>query len=615
MILKGAYMGKILRVDLSGRKYTIESINKQDIMNVLGGRGLAAKIYYDEIGPEVRPFDPGNKIIFMTGPMTGVRLPSTTKFQLSTKSPETGMYLCSNSGGEFGPELKKCGFDGLIIEGSADTWTYLMIKDKAVTFCDARQMQGMTSTETLKLLREASGDKKSSALSIGPAGEKLVRFSFVNVDTRAFGRGGAGAVLGSKKLKGIVLKGTGKIPVADHDRIDEIRSAALIDLKESRANHKKYGTAQYIEIINELGCLPTRNFSTTYFEDADKVDARTMYDEHLEKNYACYMCPVACGKVCEVKKGPFSGARSRIEYESMVFLGPDCGISDLGAVIKANQVCDELGMDTISCGNAVALAMELYDRGLITKEDTCGIEAVFGNSNALIEMIHLIARREGIGDLLAEGMAGVLKNKPGWSPYIMSVKGMPLAGYDPRGFYGNAITYGTSNRGACHNVGGWSVRAELQSGKYDRYALEGKGSLVKSIQDNRAYVDSIGVCTVVRGSMDFSDNPGGDVMEALTGHDFTPELMSIGERIYTLERLILNREGIRRKDDQPPERIVNEAVPSGPIKGSFLTSEMYNTMLDEYYEVRGWDSDGVPTPETIEKLGLSKLYAGRQAGY
>jgi aldehyde:ferredoxin oxidoreductase len=192
MILKGAYMGKILRVDLSGRKYTIESINKQDIMNVLGGRGLAAKIYYDEIGPEVRPFDPGNKIIFMTGPMTGVRLPSTTKFQLSTKSPETGMYLCSNSGGEFGPELKKCGFDGLIIEGSADTWTYLMIKDKAVTFCDARQMQGMTSTETLKLLREASGDKKSSALSIGPAGEKLVRFSFVNVDTRAFGRGGAG---------------------------------------------------------------------------------------------------------------------------------------------------------------------------------------------------------------------------------------------------------------------------------------------------------------------------------------------------------------------------------------------------------------------------------------
>ncbi len=189
----------------------------------------------------------------------------------------------------------------------------------------------------------------------------------------------------------------------------------------------------------------------------------------------------------------------------------------------------------------------------------------------------------------------------------MSVKGMPLAGYDPRGFYGNAITYGTSNRGACHNVGGWSVRAELQGGKYDRYALEGKGRLVKSIQDNRAYVDSIGICTVVRGSMDFSDSPGGDVLEALTGHDFTPELMSIGERIYTLERMILNREGIRRKDDQPPERIVKEAVPSGPTKGRFLTSEMYNTMLDEYYEERGWDRDGVPTSETIEKLGLTNL--------
>jgi aldehyde:ferredoxin oxidoreductase len=319
------------------------------------------------------------------------------------------------------------------------------------------------------------------------------------------------------------------------------------------------------------------------------------------------MCPVACGKVCTVKEGPYKGAQARTEYETVALLGPDCGVDDFGAIVKGNEVCDELGIDTMSGGNAVALTMELYERGLITKEDTDGIEARFGSGDALIGILRLIAERKGIGDLLAEGMSGVLSAHPEWSPYIMQVKGLPFAAYDPRGFYGNALTYGTSSRGACHNVGGWTIRAELTSGQYDRYALKGKGLLVKTIQDNRAYVDSLGICTVVRGSMNFSDNPKGGVMEAVTGYDFTPELLAIGERIYTLERLILNREGIRRKDDMMPERIMKEAVPSGPIKGQRLTPEMYNEMLDEYYEARGWDKEGVPTEETIEKLGLKEM--------
>jgi aldehyde:ferredoxin oxidoreductase len=261
----------------------------------------------------------------------------------------------------------------------------------------------------------------------------------------------------------------------------------------------------------------------------------------------------------------------------------------------------------MSTGNAVALTMELYERGLISEKDTGGIEARFGNPQALIGIIRLIAERRDIGDLLAEGMAGVLKKKPEWSPYILTVKGLPFAAYDPRGFYGNALTYGTSSRGACHNVGGWTIRDELISGKYDRFATEGKGRLVKTIQDNRAYVDSLGICTVVRSSMSFGDNPTGEVMTAVTGYDFTPRLLEIGERIYTLERLILNREGIRRKDDRLPSRTVEEAVPSGPIKSRTLTREMYEGMLDEYYLSRGWDSDGVPTVESIEKFGLNEL--------
>jgi aldehyde:ferredoxin oxidoreductase len=522
------------------------------------------------------------------------------------------MYLCSNCGGDFGPQLKMAGYDGLIIEGKAADWTYLAVQGDGtgvpgVTFGDARPWRGMMTDKTLVALRETIGDKRAGAMAIGPAGERLVRLSCIQVDSRAFGRGGAGAVLGSKMLKGIAVRGTGRIPVADGARIDEIRKAAIRNLKETRANHTKYGTPQYIAPINELGCMPTRNFQTTWFEGTGRVDAQTMYEQYLEKNTACYMCPVACGKMNVVKEGPYAGARARTEFETIGLLGPNCGVDDFGAIVKGNQLCDGYGIDTMSAGHAVALAMELYEKGLVTKRDTDGIDARFGNPDALLGIIRLVGERKGIGDLLAEGMAGVARSKPDWSRYIMACKGLPFAAYDPRGFYGNALTYGTSSRGACHNVGGWTIRAELQSGKYDRWATKGKGGLVMGLQDNRAYVDSIGVCTVVRGSMDFSESPKMEVTEAVTGHAFTPKLMEIGSRIYTFERVILNREGIRRKDDAMPERILTEAVPSGPIKGKTLTSEQYEAMLDEYYDDRGWDREGVPMKATIEKLGLAEF--------
>ncbi len=606
-MLGGGYLGKILRINLSKKEYHAEPLQKDEVLKLLGGRGLAAKRYYDEIDPQVKPLDPQNKIFFFTGPLTGLNLPSTTKFQLSTKSPETGGYLCSNCGGSFGPQLKAAGYDALIIEGQAAEWTYITIKNEKVIFGDAVEWQGKPTTDTLDLLHEAIDEKKAGVLSIGPAAERLVRISYINVDTRAFGRGGPGAVLGSKKVKGIAVFGSGRIPVADEERIVQIRKTAIENLRNTRANHTKYGTAQYIEVINELGAMPTRNFQTTHFEGGSNLDAQTMRQQYYVKNYACYRCPVACGKILEVKDGPFAGAKARAEYETIGLLGPNCGIDDYGAVIKANQLCDELGLDTISAGNAVALVMELYERNLITTGETEGIEACFGNAQALIGIIKLIGERRGIGDLLAEGMNHVVHIHPEWSPYIITVKGMPFAAYDPRAFYGNGLTYGTSSRGACHNVGGWTIRAELQSGDYDRYALEGKGELVKSIQDNRAYVDSLGICTVVRSSMGYSDIPDGDVLKAVTGHDFTSQLMEIGARIYTLERLILNREGILRQDDHLPERISREPIPSGPAQGHVLTPEMYDVMLDEYYDKRGWDQNGVPKSDTVEKLGVAEL--------
>jgi aldehyde:ferredoxin oxidoreductase len=603
------YCGKVLRVNLGTRSSSVEELKDSEVKLLLGGRGIAAKYYYDEIGPGVDELGPENKIFFMTGPLTGTPLVSTTKFQLATKSPETRMYLCSNCGGDFGPQLKHAGFDGLIIEGKAAELTWLSLKDGTLEFHDARPWKGFTSGKTLEALREAFGEKKAGAMSIGPAGERLVRLSYINVDERAFGRGGPGAVMGSKNLKGIIVRGTGDISLADPEKVAAIRKAAVAELKTSRANHTKFGTPQYVEPLNTLGCMPTRNFQTAYFEDCDKVDAHEMVAHYVKKNYACYRCTVACGKVCEVKEGPYKGAQARTEFETVGLLGPNCGISDFAAIVKANQLCDELGIDTMSAGNAVALTMELFEKGLITTRDTMGIEARFGSPDALLGIIELVASRRGIGDLLAEGMYGVKKARPEWKRFILDVKGMPFAAYDPRGFTGNGLTNGTSNRGACHNVGGWTIRAELQSGKYDRYALEGKAALVKAAQDSRAYVDSIGMCTVVRGAFGFSETPTGEVLEAVTGYAFTPKLMEIAQRIYCMERVILNREGIRRRDDLLPERITKEALPSGPTKGRILTEEMYDVMLKDYYGLRGWDADGVVTEETKSKWGLKELLA------
>jgi aldehyde:ferredoxin oxidoreductase len=611
-MLKG-YCGKIMRVNLSRKTATVEPLEESLIRQLLGGRGIAAKYYYDEIPAGIDELGPENKIFFFTGPLTGTPLVSTTKFQLATKSPETRMYLCSNCGGDFGPQLKQAGFDGLIIEGKAETLTWLSLKDGVVEFHDARPWKGHTSNKTLEELKAAFGETKAGAMAIGPAGENLVRFSYINVDERAFGRGGPGAVLGSKNLKGIIVKGTGEISLADPEKVAAIRKAAVADLKTSRANHTKYGTPQYIEPLNTFGCMPTRNFQTGWFEDIDKVDAHSMIEHYHQKNTACYRCTVACGKMCLVKEGPYKGARARTEFETVGLLGPNCGISDFAAIVKANQMCDDLGLDTMSAGNAVALTMELYEKGLITKEDTLGIDARFGNPEALMGIIELIAARRGIGNLLAEGMYGVKRAKPEWKRFILDVKGMPFAAYDPRGFTGNGLTNGTSNRGACHNVGGWTIRAELQSGKYDRYALEGKAALVKAAQDSRAYVDSIGMCTVVRGAFGFSEAPTGEVLEAVTGYAFTPQLMEIAQRIYAFERVILNREGIHRKDDLLPDRITKEHMPSGPTKGRILTEEMYDVMLKDYYTLRGWDADGDVTEETKKKWNLAPLMAARVA--
>lgn len=602
----GGYQGKYLRINLTNKTIEEEKINPEWQKKFLGGRGLAARFYYDEISNDVKPLSSDNKLIFFTGPLTGTPGPATTKIGVSTKSPETRQYLCSNGGGFFGPHLKKSGYDGLIIEGKANKPVYILIEDNQIKIKNAEKLWGKNTKEINKILKEEVG-REDQILSCGPAAENRVRLSCIQIGERSMGRGGAGAVMASKNLKAIAVKGTGEITVNEPNKFKEVVKEAIAYVRKSKASHTEYGTAQYTAIMNELGCYPTRNFQTGVFEGIDTIRAEYMKEHYFVKNQACFRCPVACSQLCEVKEGIFKGAKSDPEYETIGTLGAVCGVSDFAAIIKANEICDELGIDTMSVGVIIGFAMELFERGYITKKDTGGLELKFGNGVAMVNMIEKIAKREDIGDLLAEGMLGIAEKMPEMQKYMMHVKGLPLAAYDPRGFYGNALTYGTSSRGACHNVGGWSIRDELLSDKYDRFAVEGKGRLIKSIQDTRSYIDSLGICTVVRSGYGFTDKPKGKVLEYLTGYDFTPELMIIGERIYSLERLIINREGRFRKDDMIPERLRTEKMPEGQAKGHVVSDEIYNTMLDEYYEVRGWDMNGRPTKKRLRELSIDNI--------
>jgi aldehyde:ferredoxin oxidoreductase len=409
-MFSGGYLGRMLRINLSTRQYSVESIPEEKLRLFLGARGLGAEWYSREVPPQVKPFDPDNKMAFFAGPMTGTPLVSTTKFELTTKGPETGRYLCSNSSGNFEPRLREAG-DALILEGVSEHWTAVVIEKENVKFVDDDGWQGLEPMEARTRLLDQLPERRPgwATMSIGPAAENRVAFSAIFVDDgRAFGRGGGGAVLASKKVKAVAVWGDKPVPVADAAKCKEITENARIDLKTSRAKHRLLGTAQLVEPINELGCMPTRNFQTSWEvpEKVQGVYGQTLHDIYHVRNYACYRCIVACGQVGEVKEGPFAGARARPEFESIGLLGPSCGINDMAAVIAANELCDRLGMDTITAGNLVAMVMELFERNLVSAQDNEGLEVRFGDGQALLDMLRYISARQ---DSIADGT----ENSPG----------------------------------------------------------------------------------------------------------------------------------------------------------------------------------------------------------
>lgn len=599
-----AWTGTILRVNLTSGSITREATNPELARQYIGARGLGTKIMQMEVDPNVDALGPDNKLIFAPGPLSGTFAPSMGRYDVVTKGPLTGAIASSNSGGSFGPELKMAGYDLLIIEGQAKTPVYLWIEDDKVELRDAGHLWGKWVPDTTDLVR-AETNEEAKVACIGPAGEKLALIACImNEMHRAAGRSGVGAVMGSKNLKAIAVRGHGTIPVANPKAFN----AAVMNARAKIQAHpvggtglKAYGTDVLVNILNEVGGLPTRNFRDGYFPTADKIGGESLSAKLLVRPKGCFACIIACGRVTKVTNPKFAGEGEGPEYETAWCFGSDCGIDNLDAVTKANYYCNELGLDTISMGATIACAMDLYADGIISAKDTGGIALNFGDAETMVDLVRQTGLREGFGDKLADGSYR-LADSYGHSEYSMSVKKQEMPAYDPRAVQGIGLNYATSNRGGCH-VRGYTISPEVLGVpvKIDQHTTEGKAEFVKIFQDLTAALSSTGACLFT--TFGIGADELAELLSAATGINYsTADFMQAGERIYNMERLWNLKAGITAADDTLPPRILKDPLPSGASKGEV---NHLDRMLPEYYELRGWDTAGVPTPAKLQELALA----------
>jgi len=600
----GGYVGKTLRVDLSRKKISSEDLNTQWARMFIGGKGLGAKYLFEELKPNTDPLSPENVMIIMTGPLTGTTAPCASRYAMFTKSPLTGAFLDSYIGGYLGAELKFAGFDAVIIKGKAEKPVYLWITDGKAEFRDAKDLWGLDIHETEKRIKEDLEDKEVKVAAIGPAGENLVKMACITVDLyRHAGRGGAGAVMGSKKLKAVAVRGHQGVSVPKIE--DFIALCQEITKKDVLTADNEWakidGTPGFLRMVQEAGILPTRNFQMGVFEHVNKIDEVALKEKILVRRRACYGCPLGCGNLTQVKHGPFAGTVVEgPEYETLAMAGANCYISDLEAIAKYNLLCDQLGLDTISTGDAIAFAMECYERGIITMKDTNGLELTFGNVEAYIEMPRLIAYRKSIGNILAEGVRRAAKKiGKGSGRFAVQVKGLEYPGYDPRGSIGMALAYAVSDRGACH-LRAWPANSEA-FGDLDPFTTEGKAQLVIDDQNLYSVKWSLVVCDFY--AIGYSNIAR--LCSAATGWDLEEkDVKIIGERVWNLTRLFNVRDGLSRKNDTLPERISKDQLKRGRAEGHVVSIADFNIMLDEYYKLRGWDEEGRPKEAKLKELGL-----------
>jgi aldehyde:ferredoxin oxidoreductase len=597
------WIGTILRVNLTTGSFKKEALDPELARKYIGARGLGSRILCDEIDPKVDPLSPDNKLIFASGPLSGTNAPSAGHYNVVTKGPQGGTIAASSSGGVFGPMMKYAGYDMIIVEGKAKKPVYLWINDASVEIRDASAVWGKAVPETTEAIRAAT-DEEASVACIGPAGERMVLFANVmNECNRAAGRTGVGAVMGSKNLKAVAIRGTGAVRVADAKAF----SAAMVKARDMIRNHpvgggglKQYGTDVLINIMNESGGLPTRNFREGVFATADKVGGESLTKNILTRPRGCFSCIISCGRASRITNPKYAGIGEGPEYETAWSLGPDCGIDDLDAVTKAHYLCNEYGMDAIAMGAAIACAMDLFEDGIITTKDTDGVALNFGNAEAMVEMTHKTGAGEGFGKKLALGSYRLAESFA-HPEYSMSVKKQDMPAYDPRVVQGMGLNYATSNRGGCH-VRGYMTAVEILGNpvKIDNLTTEGKAQWTITFQNLTAALDSSGACLFSTFGI------GADELAALlstaTGVPYsTEEFMKAGDRIWNMERLFNLKSGLSAKDDTLPPRMLKDPMPAGPCKGEV---NKLDQMLPEYYALRGWGKDGVPTKEKKAELGL-----------
>lgn len=600
----------MLVVDLGDRTIHREELPEQLLSDFLGGRGLGIALLYQKVGEKVDPLSPSNPLIFTTGPLQGTDFPFSSKINLTTKSPKTGLCAYSIASSKIGHFLKKSGVDVLFITGRAQDWTYLWVNNGKVEFKDARHLSGLRATEAQRALLSECNSKAEAAV-IGPAGEQGVRMAAIVTGgdrLRTFGRCGVGAVMGSKKLKGFAVYGDNPTQISKPEDFKEAKRFITNKLKENEAwatKFRLYGSSGDIIILDKLGLLPTRNWKYGVFVDVEKIAPHTSPFLSQWKVTPCSLyCPNPCSHISRVESGQFSGAEcDGPEYETLYAFGSNLCISNPEFIVAANQLCDELGLDTMSVGLTIGFAMECFEKGIITSKDTRGLKLAFGSYDGLLGLIEDIAFRRKFGDSLADGTKAAAERFGGESSsFAIHSKGLEFGGYEPRGSFGQALQYALSNRGGCHHDMGAPCRVEISNNT--QLEIKGKGKLLLNAAAIRIMYDSSILCTFSRSVL--GEEAVARSTGAMMGIDMTESgLKTIAERIMNVERIFNVREGIRRKDDRLPDRLTKEPMPSGPTKGNVVPLE---ALLDDFYIAAGWDKEtGIPTQATLTRLGINEL--------
>jgi aldehyde:ferredoxin oxidoreductase len=611
------YMGKLLRLDLTTQSYKEEPISESLAKLMMGGAGFAFKYLYDEFKPRTPALDPANKLVFALGPLNATSAPCTNRMAVASKSPLTGTIAAAYSGGHFPDELKRAGYDMIIVEGKAEKLTYVSIKDGDIRFHKAEKFSGVETMDTQLFIKDELRDQNFRVACIGPAGERQIPIACIVNERRAAGRKGLGAVMGSKNLKAIAVRGSQKPSIADPTRFAAARQALLKAMRDSPMCYptfSKVGTPVVVDVTATMGILSTKNWGATgeiNWIPTLGVDAQSKV---IIDRMFCDGCPVGCSQVKMVKEGPYAGFLSEgPEFETIYSLGSNLGIDYIPAIIAADRLCDEYGMDTVSAGVAIGFAMDLFENGILTAKDTGGLELKFGNHKAMIEMLRMIAFQEGLGATLAQGVrkAAEIIGK-GSEKAAVHIKGLELPAYDVRGAKAHGLSYATSYNGAdhCRGYAFQEIFGVPIPFAVDRFATKGKGKLTKWNQDVRtATTDCPTLCgfmmdMAIAGS---ACQTMGDLVSAATGIDFSADdVQRVGERVNNIARLFNIREGLTRKDDTFPWKLMNEPLKEGGSKGQVISQKDLDEMLDEYYEERGWDKTGTPTAAKLKELGLKK---------